>query len=99
MLTTIRNTSNRITGVCEWWLVNPLGQQDWQTGTTVWVEQLELSERVHSMNIIHDLIGKIAALVPQATHAYWVRRDKPTGKIYTFGRATLVRGGMQDATV
>lgn len=89
MLTVVRE-QGQLVGVCEWWLVNQLGEQDWKSGTTVWVEQLELSKHVHAMNIIRQLIDKIGQLVPRAAGAYWVRKDKTVERLHAFTRMQLV---------
>jgi len=102
MLTTIRSNSGIILASCEWWLSNDLGQQDWKQGRWVWVEQLELSEGVHSVNIVKQLIQRIAKIAlwanPQAIGAYWVRRDKtePT-KLHHFTKKQLLEGVRENA--
>ena len=95
MLTTIRSNSGIILASCEWWLANDLGQQDWKQGRWVWVEQLELSEGVHSVNAISQLIDKIAGIAlennPQAIGAYWIRRDKAEPrKLHHFSKKQLL---------
>ena len=76
MLTVLRSPDGRLEAAVEWWLVNTLGLTDWQTGTHVWVEQLEVSEGVDSTYILKQIIVKIADMVPQAKSGYWYRLDR-----------------------
>jgi len=102
MLTTLRNAQGQIQASCEWWPVAPgMTEPDW-TYPAPWirVEQVELSEGVHGMHTLRQLIQEIAQTMPEAIGCYFVRREKryPT-KLHHWTREQLVRGGMQDATV
>ena len=108
MLTVLRCPLGRIIGVCEWWLVNQLGQQDYSSeGKWVWGEQIEFSKGC-SPDTFRRLIDQIAEVAlkinPQAIGAYWVRRDRTGMKLHNFSRHQLVRihklvrGGMRYAS-
>ena len=90
MLTVVRDAQGQLLVACEWWLVNDLGQQDWGAGRYVWVEQMELTPGM-GRAALAGLIARIAALVPQAVGAYWVRRETTDQRLHAYRRNQLVK--------
>lgn len=76
MLTTIRDPQGQLVLVCEWWLTDDVGIQDWEHGRWVRVEQVEISQRCGDRLLIRHLIHLISVLAPTAIGAFWERREK-----------------------
>ena len=91
MLTVVRDEQGRILAACEWFMRDTAGRID-SNGTLVWLEQVELSQGADLRQVAAYLIAEIGMLKPEATGAYWVRRDKDNGRRpHGFTRSQLMR--------
>lgn len=97
MLTVLRDAQGQLVAACEWWQgrldsqgqPDPSGDRRW-----IWVEQLEVNEgvsRLDRMQVIHQVIDRVAMLVPEAIGCYFTRRDKTGETIKHYFRNQLVR--------
>ena len=89
MLTVIRDEQGHLQAACEWTPVDQAGTPS-NTGTWVWVNQVELSQGLSSRMVWRDLIAVIALMAPACVGAYWHRRDKTNRWVHHYTRTQLL---------
>lgn len=90
MLTILRTPTDHLLAVCEWWMVDVMGQFD-PYGKYVWVNDLQINPGVQSLNIIRQVIRDIAHRVPFAVGVYWHRQYQLRDGIRGYQRKQLVK--------
>ena len=98
MLLVHRDLRGNLTAAIDYQVVNEHGQPN-PFGYYIWVEQLEVNASEPTIIHVQQFIEEIARLQPNATGAYWERRDKPNRQPLWFSRKRLLTFARRDADV
>ena len=91
MLEIIKDNTEKIKAVCEWYLVDINGNFD-NKGEFVWVNEVEISSQYKNNGILKQFIKIIIQKCPQAKFGYFWRKEKyPDRKIRIYHKARWLK--------